>query len=99
MTDRPVIRTEPGMRFGGPHLRGIATDAIAGLYLAERDEAAVCEDYEITRHELLVALWFEGMHGSVEHRKALGGWAVAAYGALARGDVDGVEAPELSTQS
>ena len=95
MTDRPFIRTEPGMRFGGPHLRGISTEAIAGLYLAERDEAAVCADYDLTRHELLVVLWFEGMHGCAANRKALGGWAEKAYKALARGDVDGVEAPEV----
>lgn len=95
VTDRPVIRTEPGMRFGGPHIHGISTEAIAGLFLAERDEAAVCDDYDLTRHELLVVLWFEGTHGCAANRKALGGWAEAAYGELARGDVDGVEAPDV----
>lgn len=99
MTNRPVIRTEPGMRFGGPHLRGISTDAIAGLYLAERDEAAVCADYDLTRHELLVVLWYEGTHGCKEHRRALGAWSEAVYGQLARGDVDGVEVPEVRDQS
>lgn len=90
---RPVIRTEPGMRFGGPHIHGISTEAIAGLFLAERDEAAVCDDYGLTRHELLVVLWFEGTHGCAENRKALGAWADAAYGALARGDVDRLVVP------
>ena len=83
------------MAFGGPHLRGIPTPSIAGLFLAERDEAAVCEDYELTRHELLTVLWFEGTHGCWANRKALGGWAEAAYGALARGDVDGLVVPEV----
>jgi uncharacterized protein (DUF433 family) len=87
------------MRFGGPHLRGISTDAIAGLYLAERDEAAVCADYDLTRHELLVVLWYEGTHGCKEHRRALGAWSEAVYGQLARGDVDGVEVPEVRDQS
>lgn len=93
MTVRPFIRTEPGFRFGGPHLRGISTEAIAGLFLAERDEAAVCDDYDLTRHELLVVLWFEGTHGCRANRKALGGWADAAYGALARGEVGELVVP------
>lgn len=93
VTGRPHIRVEPGMRFGGPQLRGISTDAIAGLYLAERDEAAVCDDYDISRHELLVVLWFEGEHGCGEHREALGAWAKAAYRALARGEIDGIVVP------
>ncbi len=63
-------------------MRAIPTNAIAGLYLAERDEAAVCDDYDLTRHELLVALWYEGTHG--EYRAELGEWAQSAYKALAR---------------
>lgn len=88
---RPAVHVEPGMAWGGPQMRGISTDAIAGLYLAERDEAAVCADYDLTRHELLVVLWYEGTHG--EHRAELGEWAQTVGWALARGDVDGVEAP------
>ena len=99
VTERPHIRVEPGMRWGGPHLRGISTDAIAGLYMAERDEAAVCDDYDLTRHELLVVLWYEGTHGCAANRKALGAWAETAYAALARGEVAGIKAPELSMQS
>jgi hypothetical protein len=83
------------MAWGGPQLRGISTDAIAGLYLAERDEAAVCDDYELTRHELLVVLWYEGTHGCKTHRKALEAWAQGAYWALARGEIDGVAAPDV----
>jgi uncharacterized protein (DUF433 family) len=99
VTERPAIRVEPGMRFGGPHLRGISTEAIAGLYLAERDEAAVCDDYDLSRHELLVVLWFEGTHGCKANRRALGAWAETVYGALARGDVDKVETPDLERRS
>lgn len=90
---RPAIHVEPGMSWGGPQLRGIPTDAIAGLYLAERDEAAVCADYDLTLHELLVVLWYEGTHG--EHRAELGAWARSAYWALARGEIGGVAVPDV----
>lgn len=92
MTDRPAVHVEPGMNFGNPQLRGISTDAIAGRYLVE-GEAAVRDDYGLTRHELLVVLWFEGAHG--DYRAELGEWAQAVGWALARGDVDGVAAPEV----
>lgn len=97
MTDRPHIRTEPGMRFGGPHLRGIGTDAIADLIVAGEGPDAVCDNYGISRHELAVVLWFEGEHGSKRHRKALGVWADGVYGRLAQGDVDGLEMPEFES--
>lgn len=95
VTDRPVIRIEPGMRFGGPHLRGISTEAIAGAFLAGESADAVADDYDLTLHELWVVLWFEGTHGCRANRRALGGWSEAVYGRLVRGDAAGIEAPAV----
>ncbi len=90
---RPAVQFEPGMRFGGPHMRGIGTDPIAGLFLAEKDAAAVADDYGLTLHELWVVLWFEGTHG--EYRAELGEWARSVYWQLARGEIDGIAAPDV----
>lgn len=87
MSERPAVRVEPGWRFGQPHMRGISTDAIVGMYMAGESAEAVCEDYGLTRHELLVVLWYEGVHGSKKRRRLLGEWAEkVAYPVLAGWD-------------
>lgn len=96
MTDRPCVRVEPGWRFGQPHIGGVSTDAIAGLIAAGEDEATVCREYDLSRRELLLALWFEGIHGSCRHRAQLGAWAQAAYKPLADGRIDDVEVPDMT---
>lgn len=85
MLDRPAIRVEPGMAWGRPHLRGVSTEAIAGLYAAEGDLDAVAADYGLTRHEMLVVLWFEGMYGG---RSGWRHWAEIIAGPVLAGWVD-----------
>lgn len=71
---RPVVSVDPAVAWGRPHIKGIHTEAIAGLYWAEDgDEQAVMADYGLTRHELAVALWHEATHGVA--RKRYPGWA------------------------
>jgi uncharacterized protein (DUF433 family) len=91
---RPVVTIDPAMRFGQPQIKGISTDAIAGMYWAGENAETVCDDYGLTRHELLVALWFEGTHGERPEWKS---WADdVAYPQLAgwkQLDVEGMSLP------
>lgn len=68
MTDAPAVHFDPRYGFGRGQIRGVSTDAIAGMLFAGETAEQVCDDYGITRHELLVACWFEGAHGSDEER-------------------------------
>lgn len=100
---RPVVSVDPAMRFGAPHIKGISTDAIVGLYIGEQGNAdAVQADYGLTRHELLLALWFEGTHGAKAMRRLLGEWASkVAYPVLAGWDkaakAEDLDLPEVAT--
>lgn len=75
--EQPHVRVQPGVRFGYPHIRGIPTDAIAGMVWAGEDLAVVGDEYGLTRGEVLVACWFEGTHGRPRSgfRRAWRGWA------------------------
>lgn len=94
-TDRPAVEISPSMRFGRPHIKGISTEAITGMLMAGESPETVCYEYSLTRHELLVACWFEGTHG--ECRKKWGKWASeVAYPQLAGWeplDVDAMPMP------
>lgn len=98
--ERPHVHVDPAMRFGQPHVGGVSTEMLAGQMSAGADAEEVCEDYGLTRHQLLVALWFEGTHGSKRHRKLYGGWAEkVAYPVLSGFDktisVDEIPFPEV----
>lgn len=77
---RPVVTVDPAVAFGQPQIKGVTTEAIAGMWWAGDSAAGVCDDYALTRHEFLVALWFEGTHGAYRQWKA---WAEVAYRQLA----------------
>lgn len=79
---RPVVTFDPAVRWGGPQIKGIPTDAVAGMYWAGDSADEVAADYGLTRHELLVAFWFEGTHGG--YRRQWSDWAEkVAYPRLA----------------
>lgn len=83
----PFVSLSPAMRWGAPtinHTR-LPVSAIAGMLWAEKSVAAVCDDYEITRADVLVACWYLGMYGSHENRqwrRRWHGWAQAVDGDL-----------------
>jgi hypothetical protein len=77
----PFVRVDPAIREGDPTLRGIPTDAIADHHWLNDD---VEDDFGLTRHELLVVLWFEGSRGQPEHRQRWGVWAEQVHGPLYR---------------
>lgn len=89
--DRPAVEVRPGMRFGLPQIRGIPTDAIAGMVRAGEPVETTADDYGLSVHEVLLACWYEAEHG--QYRKKWRRWARDAYGPLARGEINGIEAP------
>ncbi|MEV2239602.1 DUF433 domain-containing protein [Micromonospora sp. NPDC049891] len=81
--DRPTITIDPAVRFGHPHVRGIPTDSVAGMVWAGEGVATVADEYDMTRHEVLLCCWWEGSQGAYRRRwrvwaesvhPALGGW-------------------------
>lgn len=82
----PVIVADPRIQFGRTRVGGVSTDAIAGSVMAGESIDVVCEENGLTRHQVLLACWHEGLNGSdsrrrrVWHRWAndahamLGGW-------------------------
>jgi uncharacterized protein (DUF433 family) len=97
---RPVITVDPKMRWGAPHIKGVSTGAIVDTFLAGESAEAVAEDYGLTRHEVLLALWFEGSYGTKKMRRLLGWWAHnVAFPVLGGWDksktVEQIEVPEV----
>ncbi|MFF0822498.1 DUF433 domain-containing protein [Micromonospora haikouensis] len=76
MSNDPVIEISPRVRFGHPHLRGIPTDAVAGMVWAGEAVETVCDEYDMTRHEVLLCCWWEGSQG--EYRRQWKTWATEA---------------------
>ncbi len=73
MTDRPHVRIDPKVAFGAPTVRGVPCDVIAAMVMAGGGIGEVAADYEISRHEVLLACWHEGIHGG--YRRQWGVWA------------------------
>lgn len=59
---RPVVSVDPAVRFGYPQVRGVPTDAAAGMVWAGEDVATVADEFNLTRAEVLVACWYETRH-------------------------------------
>lgn len=81
MNPSPQVSVSPAHRFGQPHMKGIGTEMLADLYWAH-GESEVEDDYELTRHELLVTLWFESAHGQPRFRKRWKAWLSQVEGPL-----------------
>lgn len=91
---RPHVVTDPAVRFGRPHIKGVSTEAIAGMVMVGESLAEVAANYDITVHEVILACWFEGTHG--RYRKQWKQWAEKVAPGLAgleKFDPDGVEEP------
>ena len=95
-TPRPVIQVDPAVRFGRPQIRGIPTDAIADTLYAGESAESICDEYDLTRYELLVALWYEASSGDYANHPDWKQWAAeTAYPALAGWAALGVESMPL----
>lgn len=77
----PQVTVSPAHRFGRPAMKGVSTEMIADLYWAH-GESEVEDDYDLSRHELLVVLWFEGSQGMPRFRKRWGAWVRQVEGTL-----------------
>ncbi len=77
---RPTIIVDPAMRFGRPHIKGVSTQAIAGLVISGDGVDAAMDDFGLSRHEVLLACWHEGLQG--EYQREWGEWANAVHGPL-----------------
>lgn len=74
-------------------MRGISTEILADHHWLGDD---VQDEFELTRYELLVALWFEATYGQPRYRKRWKAWARQVGGALwkvSELDVGAVELP------
>lgn len=58
--DSPVV-LDPRFSFGAPAVRGIATWAIRGRWLAREPISAIMSNFDLTEEEVRAALAFEGM--------------------------------------
>ena len=68
----PQVTVSPAHSFGRPSMRGVSTEVIADAYWLGED---VEDEYGLTRHELLVALWFEATRGQPRFRRWWKTWA------------------------
>lgn len=93
--DRPHVRVQPTMRFGQPHVKGVTTDAIAGRIYAGDPVDMVLDDYPgFTRGDVIVACWFETVHGANKpRRKFWDPWYTANTGLFGRGRYDDIPDP------
>ncbi|MER7166804.1 hypothetical protein ABT336_12170 [Micromonospora sp. NPDC000207] len=97
---RPAITIDPAVAWGGPAVRGIGTVHIAGAVSAGDTVMAVAADYGLTRHEVLLACWWEGTQG--EHRQAWQEWAEQAHqtlGGWTAAEVDAIPDPPTRTST
>jgi uncharacterized protein (DUF433 family) len=94
VSDRPVITIDPGMAWGDPAIKGVSTEAIAGRVRAGEDFDAVALDFRLSRHEVILACWYEGTAGV--YRREWSAWTNAVGPALGGHrplDVDAVGEP------
>jgi uncharacterized protein (DUF433 family) len=75
VTAHPTIQISPAVKFGRPHIKGVSCEAIAGLVMAGESLNRVADDYDLSRHEVLLACWHEGIHGG--YQDEWGVWAEA----------------------
>lgn len=93
--DRPVITIDPRLKFGRPQIKGISTDAIAGMVRAGEPLATVAAEYDLSVHEVILACWWEAQPGQ-RYRREWHGWAdrvAPALGGWEPLDVDVIEEP------
>lgn len=73
----PYITVDPTSRYGAPTLRGILTVDIADAHWLGFNAES---QFQITRHDFLVACWYEGRYG--DYRLRWLNWAMYVAPAL-----------------
>lgn len=105
---RPVVTVNPAMRSGAPCVNGtrVPVESIACAVWLDGGVDAAMADYDLTRHDVLVACWFAGTYGLPGRRLALtltatwrrrwGVWADGVHDRLwshRRVDIETIEGP------
>jgi len=76
MTGSPAVVIDPAVLFGRPAMKGISTEMVAGIYWEHgTGDLEAPDGYAFSRHELLVALWYEGSQGQPRFRRRWRAWA------------------------
>lgn len=94
MPNPPTITVDPRVQLGRPNIGGTPTGSIAAAVAAGESFSEVAATYGRTRHEVILACWYEGMQGS--HRRLWTDWAGRVHAALGGReplDVDAVREP------
>lgn len=79
----PQVTVSPAHGFGRPEMRRLPTEMLADMYWAHGETDLLAADgYDLTRHELLVALWFEATQGAPRNRRRWKAWGAEVSGPL-----------------
>lgn len=109
MTDLPVITTDPARYHGEPVISRLRlpVSQVASAISNGQAVASYCDDYALTREQVLVALWHAGTYGLWEtsgtgkrKRKTaprwLSEWATEYEPAMWRGDWQTIPDPTIT---
>ncbi|MEU4476155.1 DUF433 domain-containing protein [Micromonospora sp. NPDC023888] len=88
---RPRIVVDPAVRWGCPILVGTrtATVDITGMIVGGDTVAKVCDEYALTRHQVLLACWHQAINDRWDCWRA---WAFEVHSVLAFGSPAEVDA-------
>lgn len=93
--ERPVVTHDPAMRWGRATVRGISTSALFEQVAAGASTGEVADDYGLTRHGVLLACWWEALHGRrTSLTQGWRAWAREVEWELAAADVDPAAVPD-----
>jgi uncharacterized protein (DUF433 family) len=99
----PVIVVDPRRQFGRPLIGGTSTETIADMVAAGDSVDVVCDEFDLTRHQVLLACWHEGLQGTDgRRRRAWHRWANDAHamlgGHMKPFDLDAIPDPPVKTR-
>ena len=97
--DRPVVTTDPAVRFGRPAVRGVSVVAVASQVWGGETVGSVAEDFGLTREQVIVACWYQGIHGTRGWRQRWKVWATEAHKELWRSRYDVPDPPSREEKS
>ncbi len=88
---RPRIVVDPAVRWGRAILDGTSTATVdvAGMIAGGETVATVCGEYDVTRHQVLLACWHQAINEGWDHWRS---WAFEVHPVLASGSPAQVDA-------
>lgn len=86
MSDVPRVTISPNEGAGQAMIRGVMTTLIAESQAAGFQH--ILDSLQVTRHEVIVACWFETRYGGQEYMGRWALWATYVEAELARGEIN-----------